>query len=123
MTVIKHIAMAAIIVVILMGWGPIQAALAADFTVTRTDDPSSRRLPPDDCSLREAVIAANNRGGTRQDPSLQPGVLAHAAYRHGPGISGSPRSRDLDVYDDLTIAGPTGRFRQSPHRCQRRDDG
>jgi len=39
------------------------AARAAGYTPTRTDDPPPDGCRPDDCSLREAVIAANAGGG------------------------------------------------------------
>jgi CSLREA domain-containing protein len=40
----------------------VPAAEAATFTVTRTDDPTPNGCAPGDCSLREAVIAANAAG-------------------------------------------------------------
>ena len=39
--------------------GPAQHAMAQDIIVTRTDDPVPNGCAPTDCSLREAVIAAN----------------------------------------------------------------
>jgi CSLREA domain-containing protein len=106
MKVIKHIAMVAMIFVVLMGWVPIRAALAEDFTVTRTDDPSPGACTPDDCSLREAVIAANNRGGPDRI------LLSNQVYSLTRPIAttgdfGFAQVADLDVYDDLTIEGPT----------------
>lgn len=41
-------------------------AAAADFTVTRTDDPAPNGCARGDCSLREAVIAASQAGGTNE---------------------------------------------------------
>lgn len=126
MKVIKHIAMAAMMVVILMGWVPIQAALAADFTVTRTDDPSPGDCAPDDCSLREAVIAANNRGGPDRI------LLSNQVYSLTRPIAttgdfGFAQVADLDVYDDLTIEGPAGGSAkahiESPYRRQRCHNG
>jgi len=102
----KHILIATTIVAILSGWGSIPEAFAADFTVTRTDDPSTDACMPDDCSLREAVIAANNRGGhdtillSKQVYSLTIPVPEHGDF-------GFAQVGDLDIYDDLTIAGPT----------------
>jgi|SRR5215218_6685147 len=103
----KRIAVATTIVAIFLGWAPIQAALAADFTVTRTDDPSPDACMPDDCSLREAVIAANNRGGPDRI------LLSNQVYSLTRPISttgdfGFAQVADLDTYDDLTIEGPVG---------------
>lgn len=103
----KRIAVATTIVAIFLGWVPIQAALAADFTVTRTDDPSPDACMPDDCSLREAVIAANNRGGPDRI------LLSNQVYSLTRPISttgdfGFAQVADLDIYDDLTIEGPVG---------------
>lgn len=39
------------------------SAQAATFEVTRTNDPAPNGCKKRDCSLREAVIAANNRNG------------------------------------------------------------
>ena len=38
-------------------------AMAATFTVTRTDDPAPNGCNVGDCSLREAVLAANSLSG------------------------------------------------------------
>ena len=37
------------------------SALAAEFQVTRSDDPAFNTCDPGDCSLRGAVVAANTR--------------------------------------------------------------
>jgi CSLREA domain-containing protein len=106
MKTLKRIAMATTIVVILLGWGPIPAVLAAGFTVTRTDDPSPGACMPGDCSLREAVIAANNQGG--HDTILLSNKTYSLAIAPRFGDFGFAQVGDLDIYDDLTIAGPTG---------------
>ena len=46
MKTLKSLVLATMIVAILIGWVPIRAAVAADFTVTRTDDPSPKIPPP-----------------------------------------------------------------------------
>lgn len=107
MKMLKRIGMVAIIAVIFLGWIAIPGALAAEFTVTRTDDPSPDACTSDDCSLREAVIAANNRGG--HDTIL----LSARTYSLTRPIStsgdfGFAQVADLDIKDDLTIEGPTG---------------
>jgi CSLREA domain-containing protein len=106
MKTLRRIATATTIVVILLGWGSIPAALAADFTVTRTDDPSPGACMPGDCSLREAVITANNQGG---HDTILLSNRAHSLTISPPfGDFGFAQVGDLDIYDDLTIAGPTG---------------
>ncbi len=42
---------------------PIGAADAAVFEVTRLDDPAPDSCAPGDCSLREAVLSANDESG------------------------------------------------------------
>ena len=124
MKTLKSLVLATMIVAILIGWVPIQAAVAADFTVTRTEDPSpedpsSQGCLPEDCSLREAVIAANNDG--RHDIRLShqvEGLLTHPERRLW-----IAQVADLDFNDDLTIEGPTGGLRKSQHRRQRCDHG
>ena len=111
MKILKSILLITMIAAILIGWMPIRAAVAADFTVTRTDDPSpddpsSRGCLPADCSLREAVIAANNTGGhdTIHLSNKVYSLLIPARF----GDFGFTQVGDLDIRDDLTIAGPTG---------------
>ena len=106
MKTLKRIAMATTIVVILLGWGFVPAVLAADFTVTRTDDPSPGACMPGDCSLREAVIAANNQGG--RDTILLSNKAYSLTIPPRFGDFGFTQVGDLDIYDDLTIAGPKG---------------
>src|SRR5215213_3453787 len=111
MKTLKSLVLVTMIATILIGWVPIRAAVAADFTVTRTDDPSpddpsSHGCLPDDCSLREAVIAANNTGGhdTVRLSNKVYSLLIPARF----GDSGFAQVGDLDITDDLTIEGPTG---------------
>jgi len=104
MSILKRIALSTTIAVILLGWVPVPAALAADFTVTRTDDPSPGACLPDDCSLREAVIVANNQGG--RDTIVLSNSVYSLAIRARFGDFGFAQVGDLDIYDDLTIEGP-----------------
>ena len=106
MGMMKHILIATTIVAILSGWGSIPEAFAADFTVTRTDDPTPGDCIPGDCSLREAVIEANHRGG--HDTILLSDRVYPLAISALFGDFGFTQVGDLDIYDDLTIAGPTG---------------
>lgn len=60
----RHRAWRLVIVVAVLAVAPVALAQDADvFTVTRTDDPEPDGCRPDDCSLREAVGAANARPG------------------------------------------------------------
>lgn len=85
-------------------------ATAAQFTVTRMDDPIPDESCPQDCSLREAVLAANARPGP--DEVVLPTVPfepQNNIYRMR--IVGADEEAgatgDLDVTDDLTLIGET----------------
>jgi predicted outer membrane repeat protein len=78
------------------------AANAATYTPTRFDDPAPNGCLPSDCSLREAVIAAN---GTVAADTI---ALAIGTYRLTRTTGDSPSSFDLDVTKPLTIQGSTG---------------
>ncbi len=71
---------------------------SAEFVVTHTDDPVPQACSVNSCSLREAVIAANNNPGP--DTILLPAeehVLTLA------GVDDTAHTGDLDVLDDLVI--------------------
>ena len=111
MKILKSIVLVTMIAAVLIGWVPIRAAVAADFTVTRTDDPSpddpsSQGCLPNDCSLREAVIAANNTGG--RDTILLSNKVYSLLIPARFGDFGFTQVGDLDIRDDLTIEGPSG---------------
>lgn len=81
---------------------PAQRADAATFDVTRFDDPVPDGCSSGvDCSLREAVIAANANGG--------PDVIDLPNGTYSLTITGSLENSsatgDLDITDDLTING------------------
>src|SRR5919106_2814919 len=70
------------------------------FAVTRFDDPVPDGCAPADCSLREAIIAANNTPG-RDSITLKAGMYVLTISKTSPdAISG-----DLDISDDLVITG------------------
>lgn len=74
---------------------------AVDFAVTRYDDPVPTLCSPTDCSLREAVIAANeNPGADRIILSAGRYQLAQVGNQENAAIVG-----DLDVLGDLEILG------------------
>jgi predicted outer membrane repeat protein len=76
-------------------------ASADTLTVTRTDDPAPDGCRPLDCSLREAVIASNNRPG--------PDVIVLKAKRYNlmiPGVDEDAGSTgDLDIHKNVAIRG------------------
>lgn len=74
---------------------------AATFAVTRFDDPVPDGCAALDCSLREAVIAANLAAGPDQIP-LEAGDYLLTQYG-GPGPGAG--TDDLDVVDRLEIVG------------------
>jgi CSLREA domain-containing protein len=71
------------------------------FTVTRTDDPDPSDCEPDDCSLREAVIAANS------SPGHSTIVIPAGEYILSIPTTGEDAAADgdLDLTDDVTITG------------------
>src|SRR3954468_7867496 len=70
---------------------------AAGYTPTRTDDPPPDGCRPDDCPLREAVIAANAGGGF---DFIQLGATRYTLTLATPGGGvDAPTDGDLDVTD------------------------
>ena len=83
-----------------------QHAAAATFTVTRTDDPAPGACDPADCSLREAVLAANTAPG---DDLI---VLPEGQFRlaiAGPGENAGATG-DLDLTGNVAVAGSGARL-------------
>lgn len=79
------------------------AARAQTYTPTRVDDPAPNGCKRHDCSLREALIGANNLAG--KDTIL----LGRKTYelRIAPGgPSEDPRTGDLDITDPVAIKHP-----------------
>jgi hypothetical protein len=78
-------------------------ARAATFNATRTDDPTPNGCQQGDCSLREAVIAANNTQGF-DTIMLQPTTYTLSIPLFGPDAS----TGDLDTTEnlDIKVAGP-----------------
>ncbi len=98
---------------VIMTLTPLPAAVGqVTFTVDSThmtgvaaeDDPSPGSCDPGDCSLREAVIAANTSPGQDRITFDGPGVIALARVD---AISETEATNDLDITDDVVIAGPT----------------
>jgi CSLREA domain-containing protein len=76
-------------------------APAATFVVTRTDDPPPDACLANDCSLREAVIAANGLSG----PDVVQLAASTYVLNHIGNQQESPQIADLDVTDRLEIVG------------------
>jgi CSLREA domain-containing protein len=79
---------------------------AATFVVTRFDDDDGA-CTPDDCALREAVIAANGLPGLDRI-ELEAGVYPLTIAGADPVAIALPESGDLDILDDLELVGPAG---------------
>ncbi|MBI2913013.1 MAG: hypothetical protein HYY03_03745 [Chloroflexi bacterium] len=69
--------------------------------VTRFDDPAPDGCLPDDCSLREAIVAANADPGP-DSIHLGPGTYI---LQIGGRYEDAAATGDLDIADDLTIMG------------------
>lgn len=76
------------------------AVSAANFNVTRMDDPVPNGCATNNCSLREAVLAANQAAGP-DTISLTPGTYLVSLNGFDTDETG-----DLDIQSDLTIRGP-----------------
>src|SRR3990172_2832229 len=90
--------LAAVCLLLLAGDRP---AAAANFTVTKTADTADGVCNPADCSLREAIIAANASPGA--DTITLPAaiyILTIAGANEDAAATG-----DLDITGDLTING------------------
>jgi len=84
------------------------AAQAQHYRVTRHDDPRPGKCQPDDCSVREAIRAANRHPGRDMVvlPDRRPG---YELSRHGSGRADANRG-DLDVTGPIIIRhGERGR--------------
>jgi CSLREA domain-containing protein len=86
----------------LVAAGGFGSAIAATFTPTRTDDPAPNGCQKFDCSLREAVIAAN------ATPASDTIVLDAARYALTRTTGTEAESYDLDTSTPITITGATG---------------
>lgn len=85
--------------------GPARSAAAAEFVVTLPDDPApgAACLQGGDCSLREAVLAANDPAAAGADTVRLPAgtfTLTRVGANNDTGATG-----DLDVTQELTIVG------------------
>jgi len=86
---------------VLLAIGP--SALANTYAPTRLGDPVPNGCKKNDCSLREAVIAANNHSGD-DDIVLKAGKTYMLSHGAGSPAEDLARSGDLDIRDKVTIA-------------------
>src|SRR3954451_23940400 len=86
----------------LLAWSPSARADANVYSPTRFDDPAPDACRFDDCSLREAVIAAGSgtRGGTVYLPLLGTYTLSRPIDST---IGDTPQTGDLDVTNQITV--------------------
>jgi hypothetical protein len=97
---------------IVLAAGAVALVLAAPvgaktFEVTKRGDPTPNACKKKDCSLREAVIAANNHGGADKVvlPKKKPYGLSIENVVPGTDDDGAATG-DLDVTDDLKVNHP-----------------
>lgn len=81
----------------------VSVAVLDGYTVTRTDDPAPDGCKVDDCSLREAILAANANAGWPESIHF----ALDGDFRIGRAGTGEDLAAtgDLDITDDLTIVG------------------
>ncbi len=80
----------------------VSSASAATYLPTRTDDPVPNGCKPKDCSLREAVIAANAAGSAGSSTILLRPGRRYKLTRPGPGEDAA-MTGDLDVTAPLAV--------------------
>ena len=91
-----------VVALVLMGaFAAPSVAFAATFNVTRFGDPAPDGCNPDDCSLREAIIAANASGGSDRIP-LRSGTYRLSIIGTAEDVAANG---DLDVRGSLRITG------------------
>lgn len=95
----RHLLMTALLLSSLLGAA--NPARSAVLTVTRFDDPSPDGCPPTDCSLREAVIAANADAGA---DLIKLSIGFHSLTIEGANEDAS-MTGDLDLLYPVTIEG------------------
>jgi CSLREA domain-containing protein len=77
---------------------------AATFTVTRTDDPPPGSCLPGDCSLREAIIAANTSAGP--DTINLPADVYTLSIANSSSVGENAAAQgDLDILSNITLVG------------------
>lgn len=104
---------AALIVALVLG--PVPSARAATFIVTKTADTADGNCNAD-CSLREAIIAAN-AAAESDSITVPPGTYVRTINGTEEDLSADG---DLDIADDVQIRGPGPSARSSRVTARRR---
>lgn len=89
------------IVLVISSLSTVKLVRAANFTVTRNDDPIPDGCAVDDCSLREAILAANTTAGPDE---ITLGSDTYTLSIIGTGENAAATG-DLDISEDLVING------------------
>lgn len=89
------------LLVLALAVGPVPSAQAATFTVTKTTDSADGACNAD-CSLREAIIAANAAAGA-DTINVPPGT--YLLTLNMAGQEDASAEGDLDITDDVTLTG------------------
>jgi CSLREA domain-containing protein len=89
------------LLVLALAVGPVPSARAATFTVTKTTDSADGACNAD-CSLREAIIAANAAAGA-DTIVVPPGT--YLLTLNMAGQEDASAEGDLDITDDVTLTG------------------
>ena len=89
-------------ILLTLSLGASSAPVAADFTVTRMDDPSPNGCLAADCSLREAVVAANKLPGRDR---IRLGAGTFNLTRLANGVQNDARVGPLWISDDTDLVG------------------
>lgn len=77
---------------------------AATFNVTRTDDPPPGSCLPSDCSLREAIIAANLSAGA-DTINLPADIYTLSIVNSSSMGENAAATGDLDILSNITVVG------------------
>src|SRR6186713_2788156 len=97
---LRPLTLTLIVCAALAGWlAPVTRAAGTTFMVTKTSDTADGSCTPADCSLREAIIAANKNPGA-DTIELQSGQVYTLSF----GTAGEDQSLggDLDIHDSVT---------------------
>jgi hypothetical protein len=98
----SNVVISMVILISLVGAGcTLPVCTASEILVTRTDDVRGGMCAPEDCSLRQAILAANACSGT-QTVVIPAGT--YSLTRVGAGEDSSA-SGDLDITDSIRIVG------------------
>jgi CSLREA domain-containing protein len=94
---------------------PVPPVMGATFIVTKTNDTNDGACTADDCSLREAIIAANSTMGS-DIIVLQPGQTYTLSLDNMAGNEDTAAEDDLDVVagSTITIQGNGATIRRDP---------